>query len=308
VHPVHPVQLHAARPQPEPVRQPTATRPRTTPSFYERTTSPKVLREQGCRGGRLRTNGLVILDFGKPAYHHHTHGTITFANHFASNTAITWAMKSYARGYVECLPKGSKARAILVRGTSNYHLKTVPSTYRAGQMWAKETIALANYLRLHGFDDHVQSAAGNDAEPAWDRTFRRTYDFFRGFRSAGKGYLLYNYGSLDGGPGKIWKVRQAYYVAAGMRYARAVPEIYNGEMARQWAELSRLSVEHYGKPLKFAGVMTQHKKRCRGCGFTPAQAHKALVHELAKSPQTRVRRLAAMTNIGTPPRHRRPQP
>src|SRR4051812_45167317 len=46
-------------------------RPRTTPSLYERTTSPKVLRDQGCRAGLVRTYGLVILDFGKPAYYHH---------------------------------------------------------------------------------------------------------------------------------------------------------------------------------------------------------------------------------------------
>jgi hypothetical protein len=212
-------------------------------------------------------------------------------------------MKSYARGYHECLPAGSKARIILVRGTSNYR-PSVPSTFHAGRHWARETIVLADYLRLHHFDDHVQSAAGDDAEPAWDRTFRRTYDFFRGFRSAARGYLLYNYGSLDGGAGVIWKPRQAYYVVGGMRYARAVPEIYNHEMARQWAYLSRLSVERYGKPLAFAGVMAQHNKRCAPrCGFTAAEAHDALVRELARSPKTRVRALAAVTNIGTPAPH-----
>jgi hypothetical protein len=92
-------------------------------------------------------------------------------------------------------------------------------------------------------------------------------------------------------------VRQAYYVAAGMRYARAVPEIYNHAMARQWAYLSRLGVERYGRPIAFAGLMTQ---RCRQCGFTAAEAHEALVGELARSPRTRVRSFAAVTNIGTP--------
>jgi hypothetical protein len=114
------------------------------------------------------------------------------------------------------------------------------------------------------------------------------------------GHLLYNYGSLDGGAGAIWKIRQAYYVAGGMRDARAVPEIYNRAMARQWASLSRLTVQQYGKPLVFAGVMTQHTKRCRRCGFTAAQAHTALVRELARWPETRIRGLAAVTNIGVP--------
>jgi hypothetical protein len=84
-----------------------------------------------------------------------------------------------------------------------------------------------------------------------------------------------------------------------MRYARAVPEIYNHAMARQWAELSRLGVQRYGKPVPFAGVMTQGVRGCR-CGLSPAEAHAALVHELARHPRTRVRALAAVTNIHSP--------
>ena len=34
-------------------------------------------------------------------------------------------------------------------------------------------------------------------------------------RFASNAALLYSYGSLDGGAGVIWKVRQAYYVAGG---------------------------------------------------------------------------------------------
>src|SRR5262249_55240332 len=197
--------MRVAARQPKPVSP-----PRATASLYERTTAPSVLREQGCRAGRQRTSGLVVLDFGKPAFRRHVYGTVTFSGRFASNTSITWATKAYARGYHECLPKRSGARIVLVR-----------------------------------------------------------------FRSAARGVLLYNYGSLDGGAGAIWNVRQAYFVAAGMRFARTVPEIYNRAMAEEWAYLSRVSVERYGKPLEFAGVMTQHRKRCRRCGFTAAEAHRA---------------------------------
>lgn len=286
----------------DPVRHRTAQHPRSTPSLYERTTSPVVLREQGCRAGSARTSGIVILDFGKPAYADGAYGTITFSNRFASNTAITRALKSYARGYGACLPKRARARITLVRGTSNYRLWTLPSGVTAGRYWAGETVAFAAYLKHHGLDGHVTAAAGDDAEPAWDRTFQRTYNFFRGFRSAGSGYLLYNYGSLDGGPGTIWTVQQAYYVAAGMRYARAVPEIYNRRMAQQWALLSRLAAERYGRGVSFAGVMTQHSQHCASGCYTPAQAHRALVRELSKSPKTRVqaRTLASATNIATP--------
>src|SRR5207247_1368467 len=52
-----------------------------------------------------------------------------------------------------------------------------------------------------------------------DRTFHRSRDFFRGFYSARTGYLLYNYGLLDGGVGGIWSLRQVFFVAGGMRDA-----------------------------------------------------------------------------------------
>ena len=285
-------------------RQPMPRRPRASRSLYERTTSIPVLHQQGCHAGRRQTNGVVVLDFGKLAYRRHSYGTILFSGRFARNDQITWALKSYERGYVECLPKSSKASITLARGTSNYN-PTVPSVHRAGRKWAAETQLLDRYLQRHGYlrrhrlSSRVGAAAADDVEPAWDRTFRRTHDFFRGFRSARTGYLLYNYGSLDGGAGGIWNVRQAYYVSGGMRYARAMPEIYNHAMARQWAYLSRRSVHFYGKPVQFAGLMTQHASGC-SCGLTPAEAHAALVRELSKHPQTRVVTLPAVTNIGSP--------
>jgi hypothetical protein len=243
----------------------------------------------------------VVLDFGKLSFRPRRggYGTVTFADRFQPNRAITWAMKSYARGYSRCLPRHSTAHIILARGTSNYN-QDVPSTYTAGRLWAGATVAFANYLRRHHFD-HVTAAAGDDAEPAWDPGFRRTYDFFRGYAHSDHGYLIYNYGSLDGGVGAIWKLRQAYYVAGGMEEARAVPEIYNRAMAREWAELARLSVHRYHKPIKLAGLMTQHWTSCSGCGFTAPRARHVLVNELTRGTRGVIARtLSAVTNIGSP--------
>ena len=145
--------------------QPSATPithgPTVTPSLYERTTLPPILRAQGCRAGRAYTNGLVVLDFGKLAYRPRRggYGTVTFADRFASNRSITWAVKSYARGYSECVPKRSHAHITLARGTSNYD-QDVPSTYTAGRHWAQQTALIGEYLRRHNFDhvpvDHVE--------------------------------------------------------------------------------------------------------------------------------------------------------
>jgi hypothetical protein len=273
-----------------------------TGSRYERTTDVRVLFAQGCAAGKQRVSGLVILAFGKPANDGHAYGTILFSNRFASNDQITSATRAYANGYARCVPRSSAAQITLARGTSNYDPSA--NMARAGRRWAGETMRLAKYLRLHpGVAARVKPAAAIDAEPAWDRGFRRTFDFFKGFRNAQTGYLLYNFGSLDGGVGAIWSLKQAFYVSGGMQYARVVPEIYFRAQARQWAELARLAIKTYKRPVQFAGVMTQHNSGCsrRVCGMTPREAHSQLGQALKQHRSTRdqVRMLAAVTNIST---------
>jgi hypothetical protein len=183
-------------------------------------------------------------------------------------------------GYRYCLARGSHQRITLARGTSNYH-PDVPSAYKAGRKWARETMSLQKLLRRRGLHSHVAAAAADDVEPAWDRSFHRTRDFFRGFRDARTGHLLYNYGSLDGGVGSVWNARQAFFVTSGMKYARAIPEIYNHAMAQQWADLAHIARKRYRRPMRFAGVMTTHTSRNQG--MKPRDAHKILVRALAST-------------------------
>ncbi|MDX6442853.1 MAG: hypothetical protein QOE43_2582 [Gaiellaceae bacterium] len=271
-------------------------RPRATISLYEHTSSPTRLRRQGCSAAKRGVGGIVILDFGQPAYNGHTYGTYLFSGRFAGNTAITQAMYSYAYGYHRCLRGGSNLQITLARGTSNYHPQ-VPSAYKAGRKWARETRRLDRRLNAHeGLHQHVTSAAADDVEPAWDRSFRRTRDFFRGYRDAHTGHAIYNFGSLDGGVGSVWSARQVFFVTSGMRYAQAIPEIYNHAMARQWAELAHIARHRYHRPMRFAGVMTTHTSRNRG--MKPRDARRSLVHELASRLVSNPPDVpAAMTNI-----------
>jgi hypothetical protein len=140
---------------------------------------------------------------------------------------------------------------------------------------------LARVLRDHGLAPHVSSAAADDVEPAWDRPFCLTRDFFRGYRNARTGHLLYNFGSLDGGVGRVWNARQVFFVASGMRYARVIPEIYNPGMARQWAQLAHIARRRYHRPVRFAGVLTMHTSQNHG--LKPRDAHKTLLRELASA-------------------------
>jgi hypothetical protein len=267
------------RPQPRPaVQRLNASTARATISLYEHTTRQSTLREQGCDAAKRGVGGVVILDFGQPAYNGHTYGTYLFSGRFAGNAEITGAMLGYAVGYVHCLAQGSTLSISLARGTSNYHPQ-VPSAYQAGRRWARETRTLEGLLAKRGLAAHVVSAAADDVEPAWDRSFHRTRDFFRGYREEGSGHVLYNFGSLDGGVGSIWNAKQIFYVASGMKYVAAMPEIYNHAMASQWAELAHIAKHRYHRPLKFAGVMTQ---RTSGNHATkPRDAHKMLVRALA---------------------------
>jgi hypothetical protein len=251
---------------------------RATISLYERTADPSVLGRQGCSAAQRGVGGIVILDFGQPAYNGHTYGTNLFSGRFAGNAEITRGLLSYAHGYTRCLRPGSTLSITLARGTSNYRPQ-VPNAYAAGHRWARETHRLDQLLHERRLDSHVSSAAADDVEPAWDRTFHRTRDFFRGYRAASTGHLLYNYGSLDGGVGSIWNARQAFFVASGMKYARAIPEIYNPAMARQWAELAHIAKHVYHRPVQFAGVMTTHTSANHG--MKPRDAHTSLVRALA---------------------------
>ena len=221
-----------------------------------------------------------MLDFGKPAFHHGGYGTILFSGRFATNHRITNAMLGYARGYVHCLPAGSTAAIEIARGTSNYH-PDVPSAYAAGVRWARETNRLGRMLDRKGFDARIEAAAADDAEPAWDRSFRQTRQFLHGFRAAVHGHTLFDYGSLDGGVGAIWSARQAWYVAGGLRHTKALPEIYNSAMAREWAELARIARGRYHRAVRFAGVMTQGTPSC-DCGLRPSEAHRVLRHALVE--------------------------
>ncbi len=252
---------------------------RATISLYERTTATGILGGQGCDAAKRGAQGVVILDFGKPSYNGHTYGTILFSGGFAGNESITQGMLAYARGYTGCLPKGSSDRISLARGTSNYH-PSVPSVYRAGRKWAREVMSLQRSLRADKLDAHVTSAAADDVEPAWDPTFWRTRDFYKGYADSRVGHSLYNYGSLDGGiVSGVWNAHQAFYVTTGMRYARAIPEIYNETMAQEWAALAQVAKKRYHTALKFAGVMTEHTSSNHG--VKPQDAHRMLVRQLA---------------------------
>src|SRR5262249_11418208 len=116
--------------------------------------------------------------------------------------------------------------------------------------------------------------------PAWYLRFRKTMLFVHGFRERAHGRTLFDYGSLDGGVGSIWRASQMMYLTGGAGHTAVLPEIYYSSQAREWAELAHIAHRWYHRRVPFAGVMTHGP--CRRCGLRPLAAHRALVHALAQ--------------------------
>ncbi len=72
------------------------------------------------------------------------------------------------------------------------------------------------------------------------------------------------------------------FVTGGAAHTAVLPEIYYPSLAREWAQLAYVAHRWFHRRVHFAGVMTQMTPGCGRCGFRPLEAHRALVHALAR--------------------------
>ena len=117
-----------------------------------------------------------------------------------------------------------------------------------------------------GCTEHVVSAAGDDVEPAWDRSFHRDTRLLprlprRTHRSPRSTTSARSTAASAG----IWNARQAFFVAGGMRYARCHP----GDLQPRHGEAVGRARAHRAAPVppprvQFAGVLTTRTSRNRG--------------------------------------------
>ncbi len=82
--------------------------PTATTSRYMSTINTSTLYNLGCSTGSANQGGIVVLDFGQPAYWNGNYGTLLLAggNPFASTTEIEAAAKEFAHGLYNCSPSG----------------------------------------------------------------------------------------------------------------------------------------------------------------------------------------------------------
>ncbi len=266
-----------------------AAPPAPTTSHYETAADPATLLAQGRAAGAAGAQGLVILDFGRPAAVGGVAGTMAFGGSFVSLAAIGAGTESYVRGYFATAPRylhldvavgtndscgTGQPCGPVVCGCRN----EPPSFASWGAQLASEIDqiqALTNSLRARsGYTDVVRIAGADDAEPAFDPAFQNTYDLLAGYAGAVHGYqpAMVDFGSADSG---YWTEAQLLQVADGFQPDLAVPEIYAGTDASHWATLASYA-RSIGQHLTIFGVLTTSP-----AGDSPPSAYSSLVGALA---------------------------
>ena len=242
----------------------------STTSYYERGASSSNLYLQGEKAGQAGSNGLVVLDFGRPASDGTSDGTDGYASHFLSFASITNAVKNYITGYFAYAPTSTTLDVAV--GTNNscglYQpcgaivcgCPDEPANYITwGQEFARTVERLGawsrHYASTNGFTDTVRVVAADDVEPAFDPGYSNTYDVMQGYAQAvgGNSPPMVDYGSADPG---FWSEDQLLQVANNFPPNVAMPEIYDARQIGEWANLVSYAKAQYGKAVSVFGVMT----------------------------------------------------
>lgn len=279
--------------------------PRWTTSHYERNARRSALYRQGVAAGRSSAQGIVILDFGRPATRAGVDGTIGYNGSFVPLTAVAAAVRSYVSAYFRAAPAGTTLDVAV--GTNNScgagqpcgglvcGCLDEPSSYLLwGEHLARIVEADAEWaaaLRARrGYTDEVRVVAADDIEPAYDPGYVNTYDLLDGYALAvgGSAPPMVDYGSADP---HFWSEARLYQVAYGFAPDVPMPEIYSVAQAREWAGLLRYAEARLGHGLTFFGVLTG------GTGTVPpAKAYAELLRAVA--PISSQRQIPWLSSIG----------
>jgi len=281
-----------------------ATTPTPTASIYEPTVAPAALQAQGCGAATAGETGIVMLDFGRPAYNHSLadYGTLDYAGNLVTNTDIENAMQAFAQGYAKCRSASLAGTLTVARATNNscsnddpaccpHGCSAEPPSFdQAGRRWAMWVQTFYRYLAGADLTPILRSTGGDDLEPGWNPDYWASAYFALGFEqqavlAANHGLHLHllDFGSLDG---SIWTLTRQHQIAAGW-FDLAFPEIYVSGQAAEWEALDVWSFQATGARLPIVGVTTQWAaSEPTSCGYTPAQGYGALLTEFASDPLT----------------------
>jgi hypothetical protein len=242
-----------------------------TTSYYEQSASAPALYLQGEAAGQAGTQGIVILDFGRPASDGTSDGSLGFAHRFLSFAAISKGVESYIMGYYNYAPANTTIDVAVGTNDSCGMYQPCgaivcgcpdePNNYITwGQEFADAVEQLgawsSEFGSSNGYSDTVRVVAGDDVEPAFDPGFNNTYHVMEGYAQAvGDSYpAMVDFGSADPG---IWSEDQLLQVANGFSPNVAMPEIYNPAQVGEWAALVAYAKARYGETVTVFGVLTE---------------------------------------------------
>jgi hypothetical protein len=249
-----------------------AAAPNQTSSYYEGNADPAHLYLQGEQAGRSSAQGIVILDFGRPAVANGVYGTFGFGNVLIPFSSIAAGVESYIKGYFELAPRYTMLNVAV--GTNNSCGTGQPcgpsqvicgcpdeppdfSLWGQQYAYAVEEIGAwaSAYKARQTFTDVVRVVAADDIEPAYDPAYLNTYDLLKGYANAVGGYFppLVDYGSADA---NVWTDDELLQVAYGFAPDVPMPEIYYSPDAAEWAALLSYAKAVSGRSREIYGVLT----------------------------------------------------
>ena len=289
----------------------------TSTSYYLPTVDGDFLYSLGCLQGLsdLQAEGaqdsVAVLDFSYPVYDSgFGYGAALFEDNPTQHPtapvsieAIKQAVKSFALGYYNCSAEDIESNLVIGVGTNNKRT-SIDTEARAtghGKAWGAMVSNLNQWALNQGILHQVQFYGASNIEswgtPSW------TYAWLSGFEQNEDVFMLH-FGDAAGCPyderpyldcNGDWSVESIWYVSWGAPSALPLPLIYltNGIHAKQWAHLSRYSVENHGFRMDFTGAFTswqycqQFPQWCNGIDNTPEEAYQQMITELNEDPATR---------------------
>jgi len=284
-------------------------------SYYLPTVDGEFLYNLGCQQGSRdlempdAQDSVAVLDFSYPTYDSNLgYGAALFGDTPAvSIPAIAQAVKRFAKGYYNCSGADNKSNLVIGVGTNNKStsIKTETKATAHGKAWGSMISELNQWALDQRILHQVQFYGASNIEswntPTW------TYAWIAGFEQNDDVFMLH-YGDAAGCPydenpnwacSGEWTVDDIWSVSWGAPSALPLPLIYrtDGIQAKQWAYLSRFSVENHGYRMDFTGVFTnwqycqQFPEYCQGSygspiDNTPEEAYQQMMNELNKDPAT----------------------
>lgn len=288
--------------------------PSRTTSYYESSTSHRALYQQGASAGSKAEQGIVILDFGRPASDGFTDGTVGFGGRFISLASIEMAVRSFIKGYFRYAPAGMVLDVAI--GTNNScgagqpcgsvtscGCPDEPADFASwGNRFALTVLQARDwafsYRAARGFSDQVRVIAADDAEPAYDPEYHNTYAVLKGYaQTVGASQpAMVDYGSADA---NYWTEAQLLQVAYGFAPDVPMPQIYYPGQVAQWAGLVHWAKVAKRKTVTIYGVLCGRKRGMVG----PAHAYEDLLRAVAgTTDQASIQWLSVMPALGRRPR------